>query len=61
MSFAQYMIFKKGPLPLYLFTLHQKRTPIFHTCCTKILLAESNLNFSFCLEIWFCVKDHFTL
>jgi len=32
MSFAQYMVLKKGPLPLYLFTFHQKRAPIFCTC-----------------------------
>jgi len=47
MSFAQYMALKKGPLPLCLFTLHQKRAPIFDTYCTKILLAESNSNFYF--------------
>jgi len=61
MSFAQYVVLKKGPLPLCLFMLHQKRTPVFYTCCTNILLAESTLNFSFCLEICFCVKVHFTL
>jgi len=55
MSFAQYMVLKKGPLLLGLFTLHQKMAPIFYTCYTKILLAESNLNFSFCLEFCFCV------
>jgi len=48
-------------LPLCLFTLHQKRSPTFYTCYAKILLAESNLNFSFCLKICFCVKGHFTL
>jgi len=42
------MALKKGPLPLCLFTLHQKRVfPIFYTCYTKILVAESNLNFCF--------------
>jgi len=55
------MVLKKGPLPLYLFTLHQKRAPVFYTCYTKILLVESNLHFSFCLEICFCVKVYFTL
>jgi len=40
------MVLKKGPLLLYLFMLHQKKTPVFYTCYTKILLAESNLNFS---------------
>jgi len=47
MSFAQYMALKKGSLPLSLFTLHQKRAPIFYACYTKILLAESNLDFYF--------------
>jgi len=61
MSFAQYMVLKKGPLPLCLFTLYQKTAPIFYTCHTKILLAESNSNFSFCLEFCFCAKVHFTL
>jgi len=61
MSFAQYMVLKKGPMSLCLFTLHQKRAPIFYTCYTKILLAETNLNFSFCLDICFCVKVNFTL
>ena len=37
-------------MPLYLFMLHQKRAPIFYTCYTQILVAESNLSFSFCLE-----------
>jgi len=60
MSFPQYMVLKKGPLPLYLFMLHQKRAPIFYTWYTKILRAESNLNFSFCLEMFFCGKVHFT-
>ena len=41
------MALKKGPFPLCLFTLHQKRAPIFYTCYTKILLAESNLDFYF--------------
>jgi len=41
------MALKKGPLPLCLFTLHQKRAPIFDTCYTKISLAESNSNFYF--------------
>ena len=41
------MASKKGPFPLCLFTLHQKRAPIFYTCYTKILLAESNSNFYF--------------
>ena len=55
------MVMKKGILPLYLFRLHQKRTPIFYICYTKILLAESNLNFSLCLEIYFSVKVYFAL
>jgi len=55
------MVLKKGPLPLCLFTLHQKRAPIFYTCHTKILLVESKSNFSFCLEICFFVKADFTL
>jgi len=54
------MALKKDSLPLYLFTLHQKRAPIFYTCYTKILLAKSNLDF-FCLKISFSVKAHFTL
>jgi len=41
------MALKKDSLPLCLFTLHQKRAPIFDTYYTKILLAESNLNFYF--------------
>jgi len=41
MSFAQYMVLKKCPSPIYLFTLHQKRAPIFYTWYTKILLVEA--------------------
>ena len=41
------MALKKDSLPLCLFTLHQKRAPIFCTCYTKILIAKSNLNFHF--------------
>ena len=48
-------------MPLYLFTLHQKRAPIFYTCHTKMLFAERNSTFSFCLEICFCVKVHFPI
>jgi len=55
------MVLKKDPLPLCLYTLHQKTVPIFYTCYRKILLAESNLNYSFCLEICFCMKVHFML
>ena len=47
MSFAQYMALKKDSLPICLFTLHQKRAPIFYTYYTKISLAKSNLNFHF--------------
>jgi len=61
MSFAQYMVLKKGLLSMCLFTLDQKMAPIFYTRYTKILLTECNLNFSFCLDMCFCVKDHFTL
>jgi len=63
MLFAQYMVLKKGSLLLCLFTFHQKMapSPIFYTCYRKILLAENNLNFWFCLEIFFCVKVYFTL
>jgi len=38
-----------------------ERGPIFYTCYTKTLFAESKFNFSFCLGICFCVKVHFTL
>ena len=34
---------------------------LLYTCCTKSLFAESKLNFSFCLEICFCVEVYFTL
>jgi len=47
MSFAQYMALIKGALTQCLFTLHQKRAPIFYTCYTKVLLPESNSNFYF--------------
>ena len=38
---------EKGPIALCLFKLHQTTAPIFYTRYTKILLAESNLNFHF--------------
>jgi len=58
MSFPQYMALKKGPLPLCLFTLHQKR-PLYLTHATqKLYLLKAIL---FCLEVCFCVKVHFVL
>jgi len=53
MSLHKIWSWKRAPCPC-LFTLHQKRAPTFYTCCRKILLAESNSNFSFCLEIPHC-------
>jgi len=34
--------------------------PIFYTCYTETLFAESKSKFSFCLGISICVKVHFT-
>jgi len=60
MSFAQYMAMKKGPLPLFVHVTSKKR-PYILNMLHKNLIAESNLNFSFCPQICFCVKVHFTL
>jgi len=47
------MVLKKGPLPLFIHVT-SKKAPTFYTYYAKILIAESNLNFSFCLEISHC-------
>jgi len=61
MSFAQYMVLKKGPLSLFVHVTSKKGSYILHMLHKKIFLAESNLNLSFCLQICLCVKVRFTL